>query len=684
MNQIPRVALILLLLQMLATLVIHVSHLHFPFWLLAALAICWRWLMHRGQLPYPGWPTKTIAVGLGAVAVFFSYSGQFSLESAVAFFVTAALLKLLEMKTRRDAFILVYLQFFLLATGFLFEQGPLWGLYGIAGLWFGTVALISLQLNVAGSTSVRVAMRYASALMVLALPVMLVLYLLFPRMGPLWSIQLQSDRSFTGLSESMTPGDIADLSIRDEVAFRASFEGDVVPDREKLYWRALVLDQYDGRTWSYSRSSRSVQWYPDPALGNGAVLVANRYEVIMEPTGERWMYALDNPAAAERDSGITSTGLLINRQGVYQRMHYRGVSLFKPRQLVLTDDERQLNLRLPPDMNPQARAMAADLRQQFSEAAGFSLALMNHFNQQPFHYTLKPPRYGQDEIDQFLFESRRGFCAHYAAAFVFLARSAGFPARMVTGYQGGEWNEKDHFLTVKQYDAHAWAEIWQEGRGWVRVDPTAAVAPMRVQYGLEDALRDEEASLIEGQTGIGRRMKQIGWLYDLQMKGESMNYLWNRWVLSYDRSLQESLLEQVFDRGDYQTMLAWMGGLVVGLFLFMGSLLLIRRQRSNTLPWIREWQQLQQQARQCGVEVGIGQTPSGWLQSLALAMPALDEDCRRLGRLIDQLVYQSNEVSRDDQLCLQRHIRQLRRRLKSVRRPATETAAARHIHEGAV
>ena len=683
MKQIPRTALILLLGQMLAVLMIHISHLHAPFWMLAALALCWRWLMHRGQLPYPGWPTKTLAVGLGALAVFLSYSGQFSLESAVAFFVTAALLKVLEMKTRRDAFILVYLQFFLLATGFLFEQGLLWGAYGVLAIWSGVVTLTALQLNPESDAGVKVAMRYASGLLVLALPVMLVLYLLFPRMGPLWSIQLKSERSYTGLSESMAPGDIANLSIRDEIAFRASFEGDVLPSRDKLYWRALVLDHFDGRAWSMSHGgSGSVQWYPDPL--SHAVVGSLRYEVIMEATGERWLFALDYPTAAERNTGVTSRDLLLSRQGVYQRMHYRGVSMLQPRSRTLSAEERLHNLQLPNGFNPQARALATDIARQYPEPAGFTLALMNYFNQEAFHYTLRPPSLGKDDIDEFLFETRQGFCAHYAGAFVFMARAAGFPARMVTGYQGGEWNDQDHFLTVKQYDAHAWAEIWQSGRGWVRVDPTAAVAPMRVQYGLEDALREEEASLLQGADSVNRRLREIGWLYNLQMKADSINYLWNRWVLSYDRNLQESLLEKVFSRTDYQYLLSWMAGLVAGLFVLMGALLLIRRPRSTQPLWVQEWQRLQQAAAQRGVMSTAGQTPSCWLQDLAVAMPGLAQECRQLAVLIDQLVYQSDVVSADDQRRLRRHIGQLRRRLKSVRRPATETATASHVGERTV
>lgn len=677
MNQIPRQALIQLLTGIFATLLIHYSHLPMLFWGLALVVIGWRWLMHLGRFSYPGKWTKVVAVLTGSAAVAASYSGQFSLESAVAFFVMAALLKLLEMKERRDGYILVFLQYFLLAGGFLFEQGLLWGLFGILMLGQITATLVSLQAGGNSAPGLLTGYRYAGMLMLTALPLMLLFYLLFPRLGPLWSIALQSDKALTGLRGDMAPGDIADLSRSDELAFRVAFEQDRLPPRNKLYWRAMVLDRYDGRTWSFSPQDRSVRWYPDSQVRTSVANV--RYEIIQEPTGEHWLFSLRNGTAIEPDIGATSTGVLVSRKPVFQRRRYQVVSqadavAFQS----LSAYERSLNTRLPDGINPRARELALAFRQQAEEAGRFSMAIANFFNEQPFHYTLQPPALGRNDIDAFLFETRRGFCAHYAGAFVFMARAAGFPARVVTGYQGGEWNADEHFLTVRQYDAHAWAEIWQDGIGWIRVDPTAAVAPNRIELGLEAALRGEEAELLQGSL-LTTAVRNSSWLNAVRQRMESLNFAWNRWVLSYDNQRQKSLLQSWFNRNDYNSMLTWLGAGFVGLFALTGLMLLLRRPATPTPPLIREWQAFERKAVALGYPPPGGQTPLQWLQQLAQLAPSTAPELQALGRHLQAHLYRPDHAEGSERILLTA-LRRLRRRL----RPAAKTAGTGHVQERTV
>jgi protein-glutamine gamma-glutamyltransferase len=377
--------------------------------------------------------------------------------------------------------------------------------------------------------------------------------------------------------------------------------------------------------------------------------------------------------------------VLVSRKPVFQRMHYQGVSLPEPRLRKLSREERQRNTELPANINPQSRIMATALVQQYPDAGGFSLALMRYFNEEAFHYTLKPPPLGENDIDAFLFRSRRGFCAHYASAFVFLARAAGFPARIVSGYQGGEWNGLDRFLTLRQYDAHAWAEIWQKGQGWVRVDPTAAVAPQRIEFGLEAALKEEESRLLASSGLVSRSLRDIGWLNTLRLEMESMNYFWNRWVLSYDGNSQKSLLQRFFSITDYQSMLSGMFAAVVGVFLLMGLLVFVRRPRQIHRPWIREWLRLQKSAEAMGVASSPGDSARSWLLRLAQIFPPLADDCARLIKVIDLYVYQSQQIRPDEERRLVRMTRALRWRLSrsgSERPgPAAKTAAASHVHE---
>merc|ERR1711879_616729 len=360
---------------------------------------------------------------------------------------------------------------------------------------------------------------------------MLVFYLFFPRLSPLWSMTLQSNKAYTGLSGEMSPGDIASLSRSDGLAFRVTFDDGLEPERNHLYWRGVVLDRYDGRTWRFSKDDRTVNWFPRVYASNTANDdEITRYEIIQEPTAKHWLFTLKHGTALERGTGVTSTGLLVSKRPVHQRKRYQGVSdPYNPMLSSLRARQRRHNLSLPDAVNPRARAWA---ERQFSTAAdpmAFAVQVMEHFNQQEYFYTLSPPELGSNDIDAFLFDTRQGFCAHYAGALVFLARSVGIPARVVAGYQGGEWNPQEKYLTVRQFDAHAWTELWIDGKGWLRVDPTAAVAPERIESGLEAALKEEQ-SFLEGDLLSPHRFRGINWVNSIRMKLDSLNYLWHRWV----------------------------------------------------------------------------------------------------------------------------------------------------------
>jgi transglutaminase-like putative cysteine protease len=658
MTQLPRTALLWLLAALVLALLPHATHLPWGFVLLALLVLGWRWLMHQGRLPYPGKVAKTIAVVLGCLGIAVVFKNQFSLESAVAFFVTASLLKLLEMKARRDGYVIVFLSYFLLAAGFLFEQGVLQGLYGVAVIWVITAALVSLQLLDTGKNSSAIASRYATVMLLAALPLMLVFYLFFPRLSPLWSMTLQSNKAYTGLSGEMSPGDIASLSRSDELAFRVTFDDGQQPARKDLYWRGVILDRYDGRTWRFSKHDRSVSWFPSAHAPHPNNQETRYYEIIQEPTAEHWLFTMKHGTALERGVGLSTTGLVLSKRPVHQRKRYRGVvDPYNPVLGSLSSWQRGHNLALPDNVNPRARAWAQEQHQASTDSMDFIHRLLNHFNQQQYFYTLSPPELGSDDIDAFLFDSRRGFCAHYAGALVFMARSVGIPARVVAGYQGGEWHSEEKYLTVRQFDAHAWTEIWIDGKGWARVDPTAAVAPERIELGLEAALQDE-ASFLQDNPLSAHRFRGIDWINSLRLKMDSLNYLWHRWVLSYDKDRQKSVLGNWFNSASYKDMLSWLAGGIVALFLAMGVLLLIRQPRHRASPLLKRWHKLQQAAAPLNMPSSPGDTSRAWLMRLAERLPELRPSLMALANRMDESLYIEAEqnAERDAQLLKQIHV----------------------------
>lgn len=663
-HALPAVAIFWMLLALASALLLHTVHLPLWLWSVTLFSVGWRWQVYRGRLSYPGSLIKTAAVVVATLGVVFSFDKTFSLESAAAFLVAASTLKLLEMKDQRDGHILVFLSYFLLAVGFLFEQGILAGVLGIVAVWLITSALVALQQrsrSVAGIDAARIAAR----LLLASLPFMLVMYLVFPRFGPLWSVGLQSSAAKTGLSDQMAPGDIASLSQSDELAFRVSFKDGLPPPRQQWYWRALILDHYDGRRWQPGLNP-AIEWYSQkgwrpPADADGVL----HYEVIQEPTDQKWLFAMRGVAAVNEQTGMTEDDRLVHRRKVRQRLRYDVLSWPE-----VTLDEAGLSpliqrqtTRFPAHTNPRAQQWARQLLQQSGSEQAFIAALLQHFREQAFYYTLKPPALGENDIDAFLFDTRRGFCAHYSGALTFLARAAGIPARVVVGYQGGEWNADEQYLTVRQYDAHAWVEVWYAGQGWTRVDPTAAVSPARIEFGLEQAVADE-GTFLEDQVFSTHRLKSVGWLNRLRLEWDSLNYYWQRWVLSYDKQRQQTLFNQWLGVRSYETLLYGLA-LAFAVFFLLAALWLWWSQRPKASSReLRAWLSLQKKAARLGVEAQTGETPACYLQRLARAFPQQQAQIQALERLLIQAFYaQTDGPDKVQQRLLAAAISRLRRAL---------------------
>ncbi len=611
---IPRISLTWLLVAQALVIVPHLGHL--PVWVIALWLGCAAWRVQIFRMCV-GYPTRLAKVGLMlavAAGVIASRGSLIGLDAGVVLFIAAFVLKLVELRSQRDALVLILLGFFCVVTAYLFDDSLIAAVYSLLPVSALLAAMIGLQQS-------RLAMRpwptlrLALGLLAQALPLMLLLFVFFPRLGPLWALPNPNTQALTGLSDSMTPADVAELSKSDELVFTATFTG-ALPPRSQLYWRALTLEHFDGRRWSQTPSvSRlnPVQWTP-----NGEPW---EYSVIAQPSGRHWLFALD--VARSEDGAVQQRRdfSLQSLQAIDQPMQYPVRSW----PAVLRDAEVPLSsltdsLQLPADGDPRSRAWARELQALNPSTEALVQALLKHFNREPYYYTLKPPPVGIDSIDEFLFRTRRGFCAHYAGAMTFVLRAAGIPARVVAGYQGGELNPRGNFLTVRQFDAHAWVEYWQAGQGWTSVDPTFAVAPERIEQGLEQALSGEQSFLADSPFSP-LRYRQLAWLNQLRLGWDNLNYGWQRWVLGYQGTQQLQLLQRWFGRMDGQVLvLAMVGG--GGLLLGLLALYLFKPWRREHDPLLSQYRRFERLLGRHGLVREPAEGPRAFAERAARQLPA--------------------------------------------------------------
>lgn len=555
---------------------------HLPVWVtpVCAALLLWRgWITFSGVRMPPRWLLLPLAA-LAMAGVYATYKTLFGRDAGVAMLTLLLTLKLLEMHARRDLFVVLFLSFFLILASFFYSQSIGTALLTVAAV----IAILTTQVSFQYSGVVpplRQRLRLGATILALSAPLTLVLFLLFPRVqGPLWGLPNDAHAGRTGLSDTMAPGNISKLALSDDIAFRVNFS-DPPPAQSQLYWRGVVLGNFDGRTWSPLRRSAPV----DRRIALNLRGEPLRYQVTLEPHGKRWLFALDLPKAVPQlpgnPAGISYEMQLLSTQPINERVRYDAASHVD---FDLQPDETapalQPWLALPLGFNPRTLEFAARLRSQPGNHAEKINAVLRLFREQNFRYTLEPPLLGTHVIDEFLFDTRAGFCEHYSGAFVVLMRALGIPARVVTGYQGGELNPADGFMTVRQSDAHAWAEVWLDKRGWVRIDPTAAVAPNRIERNLSSVIPRQMLGGLITLDGE-RNVLAAQWL-KLRRQWEAVNNAWNQWVLNYTPHRQQGFFRWLgFDRVDWRTMTAAMVALGVAAIALSFLPMLLRRQRRD-------------------------------------------------------------------------------------------------------
>ncbi|MEM1410893.1 MAG: DUF3488 and transglutaminase-like domain-containing protein, partial [Pseudomonadota bacterium] len=613
-----------------------------PLVAMALTPIAWRTLSElRGWKPLP--TLLRLALTLGALVVLVStYGNLLGRRAAVGLLSIMLALKLLETFRIRDARVVVSLSLFLCATQFLFSQGLVMIAYGAATMALALVALALIARTESFAANHRspppgrgmlAELTFGSRLMMLAIPLGLALFFFFPRWGtPLWGIPERSLDARSGLSDSMTPGSIQALFMDDSPAFRATFEGPV-PGNESLYWRGPVMWDFDGREWKAERWRERLPVERLPEASD----VDFRYEVQLEPHERRWLFALDYPVSKPPEAHlITEDFQLVTRRSVTGLMTYSVASdadfVDSPE---LKRTYRQQALHLEEGFNPRTLSMMADWRAEAATDAALVRRALSFFNQEPFQYTLNPPLLTGDSVDEFLFETRSGFCEHYASAFAIMMRAAGIPARIVTGYQGGWHNERENYVLVRQSDAHAWTEVWLPGVGWTRIDPTAAVAPSRVERGAMDALETR------------RHMLDFAWLREVRNGLDWVNRAWNDWVIAFDAARQTRLLsafgiEQIGTRGLV---------LLLALAMLLGALVtipwLLRHGRNREAdPVVKAWRRVLERLSARGLPVAPTMGPMEVAASAA-SVPGFDaRPVDALARSYLRLRYASDEADK--------------------------------------
>ncbi len=546
-----------------------VPHLpHLPAWATATFLVCsgWRLLIERrrGLLPR-AWLRALLALGsfLGVFATYDTISGVGPGSTLLALMAS---LKLMETRRHRDQFVLLFIAIFLVMSSLLREQ-YLWSLPYLAA---SLVLIMTAWLRVTGdaTTPIRASVVLGARLVAYAAPLALAMWFFFPRLSsPFWAVPIDTSAGITGLSDTMSPGDLSSLSLSSAVAFRVRFTGTVPPPRDR-YWRALVLHRFNGRTWSGREPAIGLPVDEQVAFGG----IPLRYLVTLEPTRQHWLPALELPAEwSLPDAFMQPTQALARVAPVDQRIAFEAVSHTRYRaEAGLRPLMQRWYLDVPDGTNPRTQALAASLRTGAASNRAYVDRVLGLFHTEPFHYTLQPPALGSNPVDRFLFDTRSGFCEHYASAFTVLMRAAGIPARVVLGYQGGELNPVGNYLIVRQSDAHAWSEVWLAGAGWVRVDPTAAVAPERIELGVADSLFGG-AAVTWGFDAPSRLWHRV------RLSWDALNANWNDWVLGYGPDKQAQLMRWLgMASPKWRNMMLTLIALVVVLTLMVSALMMWR------------------------------------------------------------------------------------------------------------
>ena len=589
----------------------HISHIPIVIFAFFNLMLCWRFI---GVWKQNWLPNKLVIFFLtvcGLALLYTQHQGIFGRDAGTRLFLTALGLKLLEIKSERDLYLITYLAFIVAASQFLFEQSLLMAAYILFVCCVLLATLVSIN---SGIPQTRAALKTASIIIVQAIPMAVVLFILFPRVeAPKWMMFNEKHQTKTGLSDSMEPGSISDLGMSDELVFRVRFTGALPPPAQR-YWRGPVFAHTDGKKWTQVKN-RGFGLTLDKLAFKG---VPYQYTLMMEPQDKNWVFALDMPATFSMPLSQNTNYQLITTENPDKRAEYKIASYSNYNTGHISPAEYKESTQLPDEPSGKIKQLVKQLNGFDSTPEHFINQLLNHFRKEDFHYTLTPPLMEEDPIETFLFDTRYGFCSHYAAAFVYLMRVANIPARVVTGFQGGELNKVGNFLEIRQADAHAWAEVWIENKGWVRFDPTAATAPERIEQTI-DIEQLVPGGAISYAPASEAAQSAFNWLKQTRQLWSNIDYNWQRWVINYDSNNQSRFLSSL-GIADIKTMIYWMIG-IVGLIAAVLSWLLLYQKQKTIDPILRIYNRFCKKVVKRGLVRGRGEGAKDFAERVKIKLP---------------------------------------------------------------
>lgn len=597
MNPAHNKEILIFLLSSLGLIVLpHVYHLPMGVFGFFCFLLAWRFygIWKPERLPSFPWIVFLIVCGMAILSL--QHRGILGRDGGTSLFVIALGLKLMEIKTERDLYLINYLAFIVAASQFLFEQSILMAAYI---LFVCCVLLATLVYINSYKADTKVSLKKAAVIIAQAIPMAIVVFILFPRVDPpKWLMFNDEHQKKTGLSDTMEPGSISDLGMSDELVFRVKFTGPIPPQRQR-YWRGPVLTLTDGKKWTQARDL-SYGRFLDKVKFTGQ---AYRYTLLMEPQEKDWVFALDMPAEFSKPLEQNANYQITTTDDLRKRTEFKLVSNPNYNTGYLTKTEYRDARQLPSVPSEKIKQLIAQLHGYDSPPTAFINNLLNHFRKEDFHYTLTPPLMETNPIETFLFETRSGFCSHYSAAFVYLLRAADIPARVVTGYQGGELNEVGDFLEIKQADAHAWAEVWLDKQGWVRFDPTAAVAPERVEKNIDISSLVPGGVISYEQSGASKTAFNL--LKQARKLWNHVDYNWQRWVINYNNANQSRFMSS-FGIKDMKTMVYWMM-VIVGVITALLSVFLFYQRPREKNRTLMVYNKFLKKLAKVGLIKGIGE-----------------------------------------------------------------------------
>jgi len=616
-------------------------------WMLSILGLCLLWQISIVKKVTNRPNTILIAIlSISGCLLLVLTGKELGLLSTMVHLVALSyVLKAFEQRSHADFYQIALLGLFVLTTSLIFQQSIYFALAIAVIILINLVLITSVY---APSLTLSAQFKQSGKIVLFSIPLTVFLFIVFPKLSPLWKVPTAKSAE-TGLSDSLKVGDIANLALSNKLAFRATFNNQA-PSYSELYWRAIVMEDFDGTSWR-SKAERGEYFNRQFKENASYSTKGNRvsYQVIVSPTYQKWLFGLD----VARVNQMETKGLDIiqrNNYTVYSKDPITQTSSYavtsytqSPMAINITDSSYDKNISIPKASNPKLVEKAEALRIQYPDNKELIKQVLATFNKESYRYTLKPPSLTNNSLDEFYFETKAGFCAHYASSFTFMMRAAGIPARMVTGYMGGEYNPQGGYYSIYQRDAHAWSEVWLRGEGWVRVDPTAAINPERVERGFSDNLLSEQADYSNEAFSLLRMSKDAWFINQLRLQLEALDYNWTRWVIGYSADKQNKFLQNIVSKIISLKDLKWLsilyGVLVVAVFILVGWIIIKIKQIYRPTDANTLYESLIQLLKQQGIIKEKGQTPQDFTLAINQQLPEISIEFSRFTQLYSALMY---------------------------------------------